>query len=933
MLEFIFKIVQEIPRIIGSGLISKLLILGVLLWLCGFIFEIPKNIAIQKLHKQKSWVWYMFFIGTTAFIWVPLILIWPFDFKTIDALYGSFLLFCLVALLAIYWYWRAKKINIKDLLPRRFAAGAVGKNEDALDFRNSAETVAARLMAIKNYVSVVGIYGFPGFGKSSFARMIIESLPTDETLYTYISLTETNEAKDFSTLFAERWFSSLGERYPKIDTKLAVPVMQSILRESGNGIIAPLFELAPWLNKGLKPTTAKTFDPAYPPPLMEGKVNTSSEIANVFGNVQEITEKLWVVMIDEIERARFDEIYRAIEIIERYKNEGRTGLPVRVMFILCVADTELRSYLRIYRSQNKLSYLIEDFFFDNATKSLTIPPIYLPPVSYEKKLQYFKDKLIDFNNSLDDSQKEEKLEENLADVYFDTVSHKSSHSDTDEKKRLSCAFGFIGFLPRLIDRCIGGLYFTFGAYRKESNIPRPRVKMSDLLIMEYIKIKYPYIMSFLTEYADAMRSQFDGGTWTTPLGVATYSEKYVYQNEKKRFADLVIKNSGIENVTEKEKKDIEELLPFACRWVSDFWNSKNDTSAGRKLDYLGTLSDPHALWNYLHMTEDGGESLYIKLDALYLKHKNKSLDFKSISLQDLHDYARFLIDVGGTTSDIYLDVLGDITRRLTSQGEINIKPSDVGDTVYETIVFDFSYTLLNIIEFAKNNAGRSDADTKKSFRTMDDTLSALREVLESSNVTTEAKLIILNSFANKMRGSGSEIHGRFTEAFEYMELHNEADIKELIQYVFSEYKQKYITDKKDIYENEQNFFYVLYQIWSGNANNSQEVADIREIASRNLEKHAEALELYWNRFPFDERWTSYKEAPPDIFERIDSNALYMPLPRLIDITKRAKNPSELVVKKMRIWQDAVGDSDYEARETLSNKKDTLGYILKEEKLL
>jgi len=759
--------------------------------------------------------------------------------------------------------------------------------------------------------------------------MIIESLPQDEILYTYISLTETNEAKDFSLLFAERWFASLKENYPKIDTTLAVPFMQSILRESGNGIIASLFALVPGLNKGLKSTKAKVFDPAYPPPS-EGKgIDTSLEIANVFGNVPEIHERLWVVMVDEIERARFDEIYRVIEIIERYKNEGRTGMPIRVVFILCVSDARLRRYLQEYKT-NMLSHLISSFFF-GGSKNLTMAPIFLPPIPSEKKLQYFKDKLMALNNSLDENQKEVNLEENLSNVYFDTFSHAATF-ESDENKRLSRVFGLIGFSPRLIDRCIGGLYFTFGAYQKESNISRPKVRMSDLLIMEYIRIRYPHIMLFFTEYADRMRSQFDNESAVSPLSIGAYLEREEYRQGKKRIADLIAEASGKEDMNEKEKNRAEDLVAFACRYFPDYWNSQYETSVDAKRGYLGTLSDPHELWNYLHMTIDGEDSPYVRLDALYSEHRKGQLNIAGISLQDLHGYGRFLIDAGNVPVEMHLDVLGDIARRLI-KGEIKIQSKNVEGTTYDAMVFEFSYTLLVSVESVRNDAERSSNDTMHSSRVMDEAFMALASVLKSPGVTTGAKFKILNSFANDTRGRGSEIHTRFADAFAYMLKHNNLMIRDLIGYVFNEYGQRYFRDEKSIYDNEENFFYVMYQGWSGKKDNVSEVENIRQVAKRDLEKHVDALELYWNRYFLKEEWGGYKDALRSVFDEPNSNSLYMPLATLVKRTERASNLSEATIKKMAFWRPAVDDPVYQQKENLRDATDTLRHVLIEKEFL
>jgi hypothetical protein len=307
------------------------------------------------------------------------------------------------------------------------------------------------------------------------------------------------------------------------------------------------------------------------------------------------------------------------------------------------------------------------------------------------------------------------------------------------------------------------------------------------------------------------------------------------------------------------------------------------------------------------------------------------LDVSSLSLQDLHDYARFLIDAGGVTINMYLDVLDDIASRLTLH-KIEIKLRDVGDTTYDTIIFDFSYVLLTIVEWAKNNAGTASPDsTILSSTTMKSAFKALESVLKSPKVTTGAKFMILNSFANDTRGSGSTIHGRFASAFHYMLEHDKTKIDELIQYVFAEYEKRYFVDKKSIYDREENFFFVMYQGWSGKKDDTSEIMEIREVAERNLAEHADAVELYWNRYSIKQ--ANYREALRSVFDDINSNALYMPLATLIKITEATKDISENVKKKMTFWQPALSDPLYQKREELSDKNDTLKSVLIEKGLL
>lgn len=350
-------------------IVTVFLILFIYLW-----FNVRQKLKREKIRQQGSYLFYAYY----AFFAAPL-------FATIiKSLVGN-------QLITNKWEWVARSLflglgliiyqTIKpldlDVINRKFASGSIGADvrKDKLNFLPSAKNTAQGILKLPDFINVVALYGGFGEGKSSYARMIIESMDANKVLYTYISLTETNEAKDFSKLFAERWLDTLKERYPKIDLNSCLPVLHNILRESGNGIMSYILDFISNFNPGLLKTKAKIFDEHY---HSKGKIYIESDVAKMFGNIPEILEEAWVIIIDEIERAQFDEIYRIVEIIERFKNEGRTGLPVRIIFLLCLSKSDLEKLLNTFSSIDSRAYLLKTFFFEdpkNITQNLFLPPI------------------------------------------------------------------------------------------------------------------------------------------------------------------------------------------------------------------------------------------------------------------------------------------------------------------------------------------------------------------------------------------------------------------------------------------------------------------------------------------------------------------------------------------------------------------------------
>lgn len=227
-------------------------------------------------------------------------------------------IFLINSIVGVILKCRTKPLFVTTL-KRRFAPEA--SNYDNLNFGKSAHEAASAIKDSEKYVSVVALNGGYGEGKSSYARMIIEGVGAEKSLYSYISLTETNATNDFSKLFAERWFETLNERYPTINIAPHVASLESILRESTNhsALVSAISQILVKLNFGLNKTVAKCWD-SNALKKEEGKeVFVPNSTAAMFNHIPEIKEDVWIINIDEIEHAQLDEIYRVIEVIERFQ--------------------------------------------------------------------------------------------------------------------------------------------------------------------------------------------------------------------------------------------------------------------------------------------------------------------------------------------------------------------------------------------------------------------------------------------------------------------------------------------------------------------------------------------------------------------------------------------------------------------------------------
>jgi len=867
---------------IGICTISLLVFLG----LIDFFMKPVVQLKKQAIHNQPSWVFY-FYWGT-----INSLLLWSsFVFLTENREYwwnGFWKFGLILSLIIIILKWLNERITkLPNLSFKSFASGAVGIDDDRLNFKISAQNVATGLKKLDNYVNVVGLYGGLGFGKSSYARMIMESFDAKETLYTYISLTETNEAKDFSKLFAERWSETLAERYPKIDVASYLPFMQSIFRESGNGILSDILNILSTLNQGLVKTKAVIFDKFYG---VKEKTNfTSSSVGKIFGNIPEIKESVWVIMVDEIERAQFDEIYRLVEIVERFKNEGRTGLPIKLLFIFCISEPEFGEYLKTFEKIDSRIPPLQTFFYTDP-KSI-IHRIFLPPIEPQLKQAYVMEllnKLIDRENI--DVPKQ---------ISPHTIGDPSRSFISKHEEALGYIVGLLSiYSPRVISRTATALDFFYGSFRdRTGGLQKNAIRFSDIVTLEFIKIKYPYLIEFFLKTIHFLVAQ------TETHNVEGYLLKKEFEEKKINLIGWVENVTG-RKLSDIEKEEVQKLIGLVMYYYFDFLTKDYDTKD--KVRYSGTTSYPEIMHDYLSLVSESIETGYRKYSQIYQQHKNtKADDFLSnFDNKDLIGYARFLHDMWEASQDLNLDLINELSKRFLS-GKIELKPMNVGDTVFDEAIYQFVFQILAATEKDKSK-DIPDSGLQVVFN-------VLKKILNSSTINIGAKYIILNSLANNERGGASSIHQRLEEGFRKLMKYYEADIKKLIKNVFEDAEKRYFAGKRKqvIYKKEENFFYVLYQSWSGLKDAGEEISRIRNAAKRGLKNHPEAIRLYWSKYPIKEGWKDLDDAfrgDPFFSGGEVNNGLYMPLGTLITITKRSKIEDKEIRAKVAFWGGLMNDA-------------------------
>lgn len=868
---------------------------AVVLWTL-FIFVVNPSLQLnkQEFRKKPSWVFYAYWgiIDAT--------LIYSFYGLYLDTKFWWTVLF--LPLLIILLKWINERVGQQvDITFRHFASGSVGIDDDKLDFKNSAKNTAEGLLHLHNYVNVVGVYGGLGFGKSSYARMFIENLKNEKVLYTYISLTETNEAKDFSKLFAERWLDTISERYPKIDITAYLPFMDSILRESGNGILSDTLKIVSAFNRGLVKTKAVFFDDFY---SKQKPAHVSSRVAKLFGNVTELDEDLWVIMVDEIERAQFDEIYRLIEIVERFKNEGRSGLPIKLLFLFCISEPELGEYINVYIPNDPRAHLLRTFFYEDP-KSIT-HKIFLPPVEPAIKQKFVLDLL---NKVIDREGLEVPKEVNphaIGDPSRSFMDHKDAAEYTIALLREES--------PRVVSRVTTALDFFYGAFKNRAGeLQKNAIRFNDVVTLEFIKIRYPYLIEFFVKTVNILVNQAEMNN------IDAYFLKKELEEKKIGLVGWIEIVTG-KKIPDAEKEEVTKMIGLVMYYYFDFLNRDYDTKTKDK--YFGTTSYPEVMSDYLSLMAEGIETNYRKNNRTYNKHRsNPDGVVASLDNKELVNYTRFVYDVPNAPISINVDLIRELTRRIVGE-KIKPDPANVGDTALDEAIYQLTFQIVVLTE--------KERDSDLPSNNLKEAFGAIKSVLTSPKLNTGVKFIMLSSLVNNERGGGSSIHFRLENAFKRVLKHHGSEIRLLIKSVFKEAKERYLTGNKVLYKYEENFFYTLYQGWSGSKDNQEEINQIRAAARRGLVNNPEAIKLYWRKYPVGEGWATLKDVFDNdhFFSMSDTNnPLYMPIETLIAITKQSKIKDSEILAKLKLWEKLKEEPRIKEASVIKDDQSTLKSFL------
>lgn len=908
--------------LLGKPYAMMALVVALSIFLLFGVVWMRDGVRRQYSRSHPSWIAYLFL----GFFLSPVVMemlrffLYPWRSFCTSVLFWPFFG---AVLYAITFFLVGKRKY--DFQFEQFAPQAAGLDHDRLDYGRSAKLAAERLDSLKDPVNVVALYGDMGTGKSSFTRMIVESLDPEKTLYTYISLTETNEASDFSKLFSERWASTIRNRYPKllpVDYS-AKSLLQEVLRESKNGgWFAHLISFLPSL--GVLKTRMVVHDKFFKP----NNEYVSHAVSSYFEHISEFEEEKWVFVIDEIERAKLSEIYRAIEVLERMKYLGRRGFPIKLIFILNISRKDLHGRLN-GSSDDPHAVLIKDFLFQNP-KNITLS-LFVPPLPIEKWISFIAGDVLslfrEYNFAEHQHQRElfDATNQNMIpDAGKDTIGNKSL-MEFPASHHAAYAHLFIRYLlkadPRVIARTIDQARFLINGfiYIDTGKVNSYSIRFADILALAYLQVKHPALVEYFGKtigYYAGFNRPFEakppeaGLLNSIMLGQALdheFANEAIQKQQRagnnlqptdRLYSDFSTEASG----GDYDKERVLDLISLSAHFYLDhFSKSARHDESEKFLDYYFTTSNPRKLRDLLRSFEEGKDSDDIDV-ANYLRHQADQEYPKSIaSPEELVSYSHFYRNrVSARSSTAHL-LLANAIYGFFEQKKIPFMGGDgFSSTLLEQATFELIFNVMESVLTSDND------------KVIDEATSVLIQALENKSASLEFKLRIVRSFLHERQG---DIHFRLKQSFDKIVSNavRSEKLKNAIQNFIVELRDRYKSDEVSIYDKEEHPIFVLYQSWSGDPNDVKDIDRIRDIAQRGLIDHPDAIEVYWSQYKFDPKWKVLEDAMADLRHHPFDGLVVGTNPNLVidtnvlAIITEESQVSEEIKQKARFWENVRTD--------------------------
>jgi|GEM_PF-3828314 len=820
-----------------------------------------------------------------------------------------------------------------------FGYGTVGTRQDTddkdigdlLGFEKSASGIRIALdKHLKNPVSVFALNGEMGGGKSTYWRVIAEGFDGADKyrkLHTYISLTETNSEKDFSKLFAERWFDTLSQRYPILFNFSSVKHIRlyNILRDYNGGFLKYTLELLAMSNLGLFRTLS-----AYREEQAETeKKFTDSTVSRMFGYIPQLYEDQWFIVIDELERAPFDEMYRVIEVIERFKQQAKAGFPLRITFVLCIDTEKLDKLIDNHGDLTEKSSLIRDFIMENA-KNIDFRAV-LPAQDVNTKMELIKKKLravlpedvgVDTSGLRADIWDEEKNT-------FKPIEPVTPRLDgvVDPYRRYSLIVRQLtNETPRVALKAIEQVRFQIEPFVKEEKSWVFNHRVSEYLIFSYLMAKSDRVLIDIAKEVfvqlgpdEATRSFHE---LSDPRAMGLEEDKPVQVRER-LFKIYGFDYRYLENDDELRKM-LEPLAVFIPRVYKKIVGD-NTTLANDEVQYRGTLSERSLFLSLVNFSEVSDEATaFLKwFDDVKRGIWSGGLDTAK-EICDFSGFVRNRVSWQDRPKSSSLFVANHIMDYIQKPNEEKLfKPGSVNidENMLDKLMYELIFHLIDAFELNNEPSSQNEECIK-----------LMERLIQSSKVTIEAKLIFVDAFLRT--GSSEQERMRTIERI-IQSKRSKSFLSDMFHSVQADMEKRYggARGGVTIHNSEANVFYVLHQSWDGKAGGDSNLRSLRLIARKGLKAGSYGLETLWSVYPFNPVWSSYSD-----FKRDDTNAMffvasergrYISLSELLHYSDNNKQFKVILGEKEKLrdtiafWRKVAEDKEFQQDEG-DVKKDRWG---------
>ncbi|MCK5851766.1 hypothetical protein KAH27_01945 [bacterium] len=343
----------------------------------------------------------------------------------------------------------------------------------------------------------------------------------------------------------------------------------------------------------------------------------------------------------------------------------------------------------------------------------------------------------------------------------------------------------------------------------------------------------------------------------------------------------------IHSITKHESDSVENNKCYSLiNYVAPYYIS--DTKYKITDTFYSTI-EPANLKDYLLAISNNTSSLQKKIYLI-----SKSSDLNKYNTNDIVEYSRYLLNE--IPNDAKIEDNLKMARMLFNLlAERKTKDDRV---LYELVIH------LNKCIF----------DNKR------EVLELFRKFINNKNISYTNKYRFIEFCLAERKDFNNTI---VRSIFEKLDSSEQKEFRKKALEVFEDFKKKYI--EESIYEYEEFPDHLIYETWSGNINDNDEINKLQLIAEKDLVNHPEQIKRYWNQYVINDYRQNkligkvLADKPnPYSLESACKNKVFLPINKLIEITNKTYlKKDEEIKKKIEFWEKMSDNNIINVKESSS----------------